>query len=378
MVAIESSLTEIPDGSTAAAGVSLLGSLVIVARQHGVQLSVPQLVHDHLLEPGQPSVAQLLLIAEACGLRASRTRLDWSQLLKLGKALPAIVILRNGSAMVLRETSAGPELPRVILQDPNAHEDAPLVLDETRFTAAWTGEVLLFKRDYRLRDEDQPFGLRLIIGQLLRDRRTARDIGISAFLLSLLALAPIMFWRLLIDRVLYYGSLDTLAVLCVAMAILIGFETAFGYLRRYLVLHVTQRVDAKLSTYMFDKVVQLPVDFFERTAVGEITRDMGEMHKIRNFLTGSLFGTALDSIVLFVFLPIMFFFSPLLTFFVLGFAALICAWIVLRLPECVERARWYLRSRAKKARFSSRRCTVSAPSRRWRSMPVAATTGTSR
>jgi ATP-binding cassette subfamily B protein len=203
MVAIESSLTEIlPDGSTAAAGVSLLGSLVIVARQHGVQLSVPQLVHDHLLEPGQPSVAQLLLIAEACGLRASRTRLDWSQLLKLGKALPAIVILRNGSAMVLRETSAGPELPRVILQDPNAHEDAPLVLDETRLTAAWTGEVLLFKRDYRLRDEDQPFGLRLIIGQLLRDRRTARDIGISAFLLSLLALAPIMFWRLLIDRVL--------------------------------------------------------------------------------------------------------------------------------------------------------------------------------
>jgi ATP-binding cassette, subfamily B, bacterial HlyB/CyaB len=334
MVAIESSLTEIvPDGSSAAAGVSLLGSLVIVARQHGVQLSVPQLVHDHLLEPGQPSVGQLLLIAEACGLRASRTRLDWSQLLKLGKALPAIVILRNGSAMVLRETSDGPELPRVILQDPNAHEDAPLVLDETRLTAAWTGEVLLFKRDYRLRDEDQPFGLRLIIGQLLRDRRAARDIGISAFLLSLLALAPIMFWRLLIDRVLYYGSLDTLAVLCVAMAILIAFETAFGYLRRYLVLHVTQRVDAKLSTYMFDKVVQLPVDFFERTAVGEITRDMGEMHKIRNFLTGSLFGTALDSMVLFVFLPIMFFFSPLLTFFVLGFAALICAWIVIRLPE---------------------------------------------
>jgi subfamily B ATP-binding cassette protein HlyB/CyaB len=158
------------DDSTAAAGGSLLGSLVIVARQHGIQLSIPQLVHDYQLEPGQPSVAQLLIIAEASGLRASGTRLRWSQLLKLGKALPAVVLLRNGSAMVLRDVSAGPELPRVVLQDPNAHEDAPLVLEEARFTAAWTGEVLLFKRHYSLGDENQPFGLRLIVGQLLRDR----------------------------------------------------------------------------------------------------------------------------------------------------------------------------------------------------------------
>ncbi|HTZ37037.1 MAG TPA: cysteine peptidase family C39 domain-containing protein, partial [Stellaceae bacterium] len=261
MAVVEQNRSEQPAADrTAASGVSLLGSLVIVARQHGVQLSVPQLVHDHLLEPGQPSVAQLLNIAEACGLRATRTQLTWSQLLKLGKALPAIVLLRNGHAMVLRSVAETPELPRVVLQDPNAHEDAPLVLDEARFTAAWTGEVLLFKRDYRVRDEDQPFGVWLIVGQLLRDKRIFRDVMVAAFVLSLLAVAPIMFWRLLIDRVLYYGSLDTLAMLCVAMVVLIAFETVFGYLRRYLVLHLTQRTDAKLSTYIFDRVVQLPVD----------------------------------------------------------------------------------------------------------------------
>jgi subfamily B ATP-binding cassette protein HlyB/CyaB len=320
------------DGSSAS-GLSLLGSLVIVARHCGLQLAVPQLIHDHLLEPGQPSVPQLLNIAAASGLRATSTRLTWKELATLDRALPAIVLLRSGSAMVLRYVHMSGQPPSVTLQDPNAHEDAPLILDEARFTAAWTGEVLLFKRDHRLRDEDQPFGLWLIIGQLLRDRRIARDIGIAAFILSLLALAPIMFWRLLIDRVLYYGSLDTFAVLCVAMVILIAFETGFGYLRRFLVLHVTQRVDAKLSTYMFDKVVNLPIDFFERTPVGEITRDMAEMHKIRQFLTGQMFGTVLDSLVLVVFLPIMFFFSPLLTFYVLAFAALICGWIVLRLPE---------------------------------------------
>jgi subfamily B ATP-binding cassette protein HlyB/CyaB len=316
----------------ASSGLSLLGSLVVVARQCGLQLAVPQLIHDHLLEPGQPSVAQLLHIANASGLRASSTRLTWRELPSLDKALPAIVLLRNGNAMVLRQVNGEPAQPTVVLQDPNAHEDAPLVLDEAEFTAAWTGDVLLFKRDYRLHEEDQPFGIWLIIGQLLRDRRIARDICISAIMLSLLALAPILFWRLLIDRVLYSGNLNTFAVLCVVMLILIAFETAFVYLRRYLVLHVTQRADAKLSTYIFDKVVNLPIDFFERNAVGEITRDMSEIYKIRGFMTGTMFGTVLDSFVLVVFLPIMFFFSPLLTFYVLGFAALICAWIIVRLP----------------------------------------------
>ncbi|HWD59717.1 MAG TPA: peptidase domain-containing ABC transporter [Stellaceae bacterium] len=334
MVAIDRGIAEQPRAdNAAAAGLSLLGSLVIVARQHGIQLSVPQLIHDHLIEPGQPSVGQLLNIAADCSLRASSVRLNWRQVLRLGKALPAIVILRNGQAMVLRDARDAPDVPRVVLQDPNAHEDAPLVLDEARFVAAWTGQVLLFKRDYRLRDEDQPFGLWLIAAQLLRDRRIARDIGIAAFLLSFLALAPIMFWRLLVDRVLYYDSLDTLSVLCLTMLILIIFETIFGYLRRYMVLHVTQRTDAKLSTYIFDKVIRLPIDFFERNSIGTIAHDMSEIYRVRSFLTGSLFGTVLDAFVLVVFLPIMFFFSPLLTFFVLAFAAMICAWIVIRLPE---------------------------------------------
>ena len=97
------------------------------------------------------------------------------------------------------------------------------------------------------------------------------------------------------------------------MLVLILFETIFGYMRRFLVLHVTARVDAKLSTYMFNKVLSLPLDFFERSSTGVIIRDMNEIFKIRNFLTGQLFGTVLDCGVLLIFLPIMFFFSAILT-----------------------------------------------------------------
>lgn len=319
-------------GVASSAGGSLLGALIIVARHRGIHLSETQLRRDHRIGPDGPSLEQLLRIARASGMRVHSTRLTFRDLMRAGPALPAVLLLKNGNAMVIIRAESQAQPPHVLVEDPAAGEDALLALDKQRLGLGWAGEVILLKRDYRVRDEDQPFGLGLIAAQLLRDHRLVRDIAVAAVMLSLLALAPIMFWRLLIDRVLYFHSLDTLAVLCAAMLVLIIFETIFGYMRRFLVLHITARVDAGLSTYMFDKVLNLPLDFFERSSTGMITRDMNEIFKIRGFLTGQIFGTVLDTFVLLIFLPIMFFFSAALTAVVLGFCGLICLWIVRMLP----------------------------------------------
>jgi subfamily B ATP-binding cassette protein HlyB/CyaB len=313
---------------------SLLSCLVIAARHRGIHLSKEQLIRDHLLKSGDASVAETLNIARASGLRASTTRLRWDDLFRLGTALPAIVLLRNGAAMVLLRSEA--KLPGwppvVVLRDPNSTEEAPLLLDEARLNAAWGGEVILVKRDYRLRDEDRPFGMAWVVGQLLRDRRVARDLAVCAIILGFLALTPVIFWRVMVDRVMYYGSISTFTMLCVGFAVLLAFDTAFGHLRRYLVLFVTTRVDVKIWTHMFNKLLNLPIDFFERTPTGEIVHDMYEIYRVRLFLTSQLFGTLLDSFVLVIFLPVMFMVSTIMTACVLGICLLICLWLVAMLP----------------------------------------------
>lgn len=311
---------------------TLLGSLVMAARFRGIHLSVPQLVRDHRIKAGEPTVEQLVAIARASGLRAITTRLAFDDMLKLGSALPVIVLLRNGNAMMLAQVEGRGRTEQLVLRDPNAADQASLVLDRGRFETGCTGQVVLIKRDYRLAEDEQPFGLRLILGQLLRDWTIVRDIGIAAFLLGLLALSPIMFWRLLIDKVVYSQSLNTFAVLCLGMAVLVVFEMIFGYLRRHLVIHITKKVDVRISIEIFDKLLNLPVDFFESTPTGEIARDMNEVWKIRKFLTGQLFGTLLDGFVIVVILPVMFFFSTALTLCVLGIALLICIWLLVMLP----------------------------------------------
>ncbi|MCG2643802.1 MULTISPECIES: peptidase domain-containing ABC transporter [Bradyrhizobium] len=317
---------------------SALECLVIVGRQHGMHLTTTQLVQDNLLRDQNVSIPQLIKCAENSGMKAKGVKLDWAHLAQLKKALPAIVWLRNGAAMVLLSVDGDPQNIRITLRDPNAADDALLVIDQPRFEDIWSGDVVLVKRDYEISDEAQPFSFGLITSLIFRERRMARDVAIAALILGFLSLAPIMFWRLMSDKVIFYKAYNTFYVLCIAMLVVVAFEAAFSFLRQFLVHRLTSRLDVKLSTYVFEKVLNLPIDYFEQNAVGLISRDIREVFRVRTFLVGQLFGTVLDSTMLLFFLPVMFFFSPVMTFIVLGFVGLIVAWLVLMLPAYRKRS----------------------------------------
>ena len=314
-----------------------LTCLVMVARHHGIHLSPKQLMHDNQLESPSVGPAELLRCAERAGLRGKRLKLSWRGLTKLGRALPTILYLKNGAPMVLTRVEATDALEQVILLDPEAPEDAPLILDRVQLEAAWVGVTVLLKRDYSIRDEEQPFGIGLIASLIFRERRILRDIIVSAAFLSLLALVPILFMRLMTDRVLMHHTMSTFTVLCIALALCIVFETVFAALRRALLQHLTTRVDVKLSTVIFERVLRQSVEMFETTPVGLIARNMNEATKIRTFLSNQLLGTLLDSMCLLIFLPVMYIYSPLLTFIVVGCCALIVTWTVAMLPAFGKR-----------------------------------------
>ena len=79
----------------------LLDAFILTARHRGVHLSREQVLRDHQLRSPEITVPQMLRIAREAGMRGRSVRLRWPDLFRMGTALPAIVILRNGSAMVL-------------------------------------------------------------------------------------------------------------------------------------------------------------------------------------------------------------------------------------------------------------------------------------
>ncbi len=319
-------------GATGAAETSAIECLAIIGVHHGLDLTVRQIIHDNALDSADITLSKLVHCARGCGLKAKAVTLNWNGLASLKKALPAIVRLKNGVHLILEEVHNHDTGAAVELRDPKGSPEARLVIDRPRFEEAWTGEVVLLRRDYDVVDEEQPFSLGLIVSLIFRERRLVRDLAISAMFLSFFALAPIVFWRILSDRVIYYHAMSTFNVVCLAMALVVVLETAFSFLRGYLLQIITARIDTRLSEYMFEKVLHLPIDFFERRQVGLITRDMNEIYRIRTFLTGQLFGTILDSMTLLFFLPVMISYSFTLTAMVLACCGLIVLWLLYMMP----------------------------------------------
>ena len=311
---------------------SALLALVSIARGFGLHLDGRRVMRNNQVSDLNLSSADLMRCAASAGLRATGLRPGWRGLAGLAKTLPAIVRLNDGEAMLLVRVERGASGQQVVLQDPRSGDDASLSLDHRRFAAIWSGEVILIQRSFELKDEAQPFTLKLIASLILRERGMLRDIGISALMLSLLALTPILFMRVATERVLPYHAMTTFVVLCVITVVLVIFEVAFGVLRRYLLLRLTTRVDVKLTTEMFTRVLKLPVEYFEQTPAGLTLHKMGQIGRVRNFLVGQLFGTILDSGILLFFVPVMFFISPLLTAVVLVIAGAMFAWLAFMLP----------------------------------------------
>lgn len=328
------SLVDVAVGETHSGSCDSTGllALILVAKRFGLHVDASQVARDNRIPSGEINISQLMRCAGSIGLSARTLRLSWSALSGLGNALPAVVRLTNGTYLLLLRTEDA-DNGSVILQDPKAAGEAFLRLDRLAFEGVWNGEVLLLKRNYAISDEARPFGLGLVASFIFGERRIIRDVAISAFMLAFLALTPIMFWRLMSDRVLQYHAMSTFWVLCLIMAVLVVFETAFSALRRFLLVGLTTRVDVKLSTYMFERVIGLPVEYFETTPAGLTLHKMSQIGRIRTFLLGQLFGTALDGGVLIVFLPVMAVFSPLLTGVVLGLCAVIITIIIACLPR---------------------------------------------
>ena len=57
-----------------------LECLIIVARQHGLHLTVTQLIHDNLLTDQEVTLDQLLKCAKSSGMTAKPVKLDWKGL----------------------------------------------------------------------------------------------------------------------------------------------------------------------------------------------------------------------------------------------------------------------------------------------------------
>jgi ATP-binding cassette subfamily B protein len=281
-------------------------ALAIVGARHGVDLDADTLRRSYVVVDAEPTVDVLIAIAAESGLTARLISAKWDDLPKLKAILPAILRLRDGTALILDQVLTDTPSGQVaVVRDPSGGADAQVALDQERLAAVWDGDTILVKKRYLYTDEKQPFSLKWLVGQVLRERRLFREIAIASIINTILAIVPAFMVMIVIDRVLVNHSTSTLYVIAGAVFFIILFEMAFTYLRRLFMEAAATRIDGRLNLYVMEKLLRLPMDYFERNPTGLILGRIGKVAQIRNFLTGQLFATFLDTIMLLVLVPIL-------------------------------------------------------------------------
>jgi len=307
-----------------------LRALAIVASRLGVDVNIDQLRRRFALQPGEPDTVTLIAVAREIGLEAKSVQLAFQQLPRLARSLPAILRAKDGGALILEDARSDPSKGAVaVIRDPSAADNAVVAVDELHLAGVWEGEAILLKRRHGTLAEEQPFGMSALLRQVVRERRLFTQIGMAAFVNTIFTVAPPFIFMIVLDRVLVNHSYSTLNVLVGAILLILLFETVLNYIRRVLTQIVTTRIDGRLNLYILDRLLKLPMEFFEQTPTGHILGKLGNVGTIRTFLTGQLFGAFLDAVPLIGLVPAMLLLDWRLALMAFGLAGIIFVIVML-------------------------------------------------
>jgi subfamily B ATP-binding cassette protein HlyB/CyaB len=317
------------DGTSAS---STLRALTVVATRLGIDTDVDQLRRRFDLAEGDPETGTLIAMARDLGLEAQSLNVTFAELPRLAKALPAILRAKDGSALLLEDARSDPLRGTIaVIRDPAAPEDEQVAIEEIRLVEIWEGEVILVKRAQFSADEEQPFGMGWLTGQVLRERKVFLDIAAGALVSTVFTLAPPFIFMIVLDRVLVSHSYATLNVLIGVVFGMMLFETVLGYLRRKLTLVATTRIDARLNLYVVERLLKLPLDYFESNPTGRTLAKVMSIWRIRGFLTGQLFGAFIEAVPLLGLIPAMLILEWRLSLMIFALAGIIFIIVMLYL-----------------------------------------------
>jgi len=178
------------------------------------------------------------------------------------------------------------------------------------------GEVLLLQLSKET--PQQRFGLNWFVPEIIKYKWVLIQVFIASFFVQLFGLANPLMIQVIIDKVIVQNSQDTLQVLGIFLLIIALFEAVLSTLRTYLFVDTTNRIDMSLGSEIIDHLLRLPLRYFEKRPVGEISTRVNELENIRQFMTGTALTVVLDSIFSVVYIVVMIIYSPVLTMVALG------------------------------------------------------------
>ncbi|MFA5433564.1 MAG: peptidase domain-containing ABC transporter [Candidatus Paceibacterota bacterium] len=319
--------------------------LTMISAHYGLKLtqdSIRELCHTTRIGVSMLSISHA---AEQLGFRTVGGRIPLSTLLEK-RPLPCILHWNHQHFVVLHRVShrwfsKGNSLFHIA--DP-AFGNATFTEEEVRQHWANTvnegqekGLVLLLEptRKFFVQKNDEPVrrGLGMLLSYFRRYRSYFVQMALGLLFGSLLQLIFPFLTQAIVDIGIGNRNLSFIYVVLLAQAMLIISRTVIDYIRRWLLLHVSVRINLSLVSDFLIKLLKLPMGYFDTRRSGDILQRMADHERVELFITSRSLQTVFSFFSLITFGAVLLYYSvKIFAIFLLG-SIIYAGWVTIFLKQ---------------------------------------------
>jgi ATP-binding cassette subfamily B protein RaxB len=288
-----------------------LACLAMVASYHGHRLDLNTLRRRYPVSLNGVTLRALIQVASHLQFVSRPLRFELEHLRQL--RLPAILHWDMSHFVVLKSVTR----KGITILDPATGERS---LTTTEASKHITGVALELSPtvDFVRRDERARLPLSVFWRELSGSGHALLQVFILSIMLQILVLAGPFYMQITIDEVIARGDVDLLAVLALGFGLLMLVRVASATIRSMVLLIMQNVLHFRLGARLFRHLIRLPISFFEKRHIGDILARFGSLQPIRNLLAEGMIAALIDGIMAALTLVMMFLYSALLAWIVVG------------------------------------------------------------
>ena len=299
-----------------------LGTIALV-RQHGIRITPDQL-DDYIAHGNLNTAKDLQSLFNQHEVKLQFIRPAFRELVNRSYFFPCVIETVQGNAKIVvnckENASQGYDFYTIDPLDPTSQTKIESSED---FQATWSGILLLASKETGIDSQDRIFDWTWFVPEIYRFKFLLGVTLIISLLTHFLALAPIIFIQVSLDKVLGYGALSTLYVLTLGVTGALIFNGILSFVRDYVIDFICTSIEARLAGDLFDKTIELPAQTFQTANAGDLESVLQSPSAVKSFLSQRVLATVFDATGVLVFLPILLAYSLLLGSIVVAFSCLI-------------------------------------------------------
>lgn len=161
-----------------------------------------------------------------------------------------------------------------------------------------------YKHDYEKTEEKRSF--RFLFGYLKQYRRYFTQIVLGLALGCVLQLLMPFLTQAIVDLGIKHKDISFIWLILIGELMIVIGRTATDFIRRWLLLHISMRINISLVSDFFIKLLKLPMSFFDTKLMGDLLQRIGDHTRVQNFLTGQVLNVVFTFLSFIIFGIVLF------------------------------------------------------------------------